>query len=119
MNSRFRACVPVLVILVLAPALRAVPQAGIDKSLFVALTDDAGNPVTNFTADDFLIREDGQDRTVVAVKQPASQPISVAVLIDTAQGARVTDAYGSPEEYVRDIRNSALSFAKELLSKSP
>ena len=67
---------------------------------------------------DILIREDGQDREVVAIK-PASQPISVAVLADTAQGSRVTDAYGTPEEYTRDIRVAVAAFARQLLSKSP
>ena len=102
----------------LVPGLTAAPQDAVDKSLFVAVLDENGRPVKQFTADDVLIREDGQDRTVVAVK-PASQPISVAVLIDTAQGARVKDAYGTPEEYVRDLRVSVSAFAKQLLLLAP
>jgi len=127
MSSRVRTLVPVLplviVIIVIAvlfatPTLRAIPQGGIDKSLFVAVLDENGRPVRQFTADDVLIREDGQDRTVVAVK-PASQPISVAFLIDTAQGTRVKDAYGTPEEYVRDMRVSADAFMKQILALAP
>jgi hypothetical protein len=119
MNSRFRALAPLLLTVVLAPALLARPQqGGVDKSLFVSVLDENGRPVRQFTADDILIREDGQDRQVVAVK-PASQPISVAFLIDTAQGKRVTDAYGTPEEYVRDMRVSADAFVKQLLTLSP
>ena len=59
-----------------------------------------------------------QDRAVVAVK-PASQPISVAVLVDTAQGTRVTDAYGTPEEYVRDIRVAIGGFAQAAARPAP
>jgi len=118
MTSRVRALFPLVLAVLLGPGVHAVPQGGVDKSLFVAVLDDNGRPVREFTADDVLIREDGQDRTVVAVK-PASQPISVAVLVDTAQGRRVTDAYGSPEEYVRDLRVAIGSFAKQLLLLSP
>ena len=118
MHSRLRVLAPVAIVLLLVPALRAVPQGGVDKSLFVAVLDGNGRPVPTFTADDVLIREDGQDRTVVAVK-PASRPISVAVLVDTAQGKRVTDAYGTPEEYVRDMRVAVDGFARQLLQLSP
>ena len=118
MSSRFRVFAPVLLVFLLAPALRAVPQGGVDKTLFVAVLDENGRPARNFTADDILIREDGQDRAVVAVK-PASQPISVAFLIDTAQGKRVQDAYGTPEEYVRDLRVSVSAFAEQMFQLHP
>ena len=113
-----RALLPVLLVLALVPALRGAPPAVLDKSLFLSVLDAQGRPVTDVRMGDILIREDNQDREVIAVK-PASQPISVAVLIDTAQGMRVTDAYGTPEEYVRDIRVAASGFAKQLLSRSP
>ena len=117
MRSRFRLLLPVVALVLLSPALFA-RQGGIDKSLFVAVLDENGRPVRNFTADDIMIREDGQDRAVVAVK-PATQPLSVAFLIDTAQGKRVTDAYGTSEEYVRDMRVSAEAFMKQVLSLTP
>jgi len=112
------AALPVLAVLVLAPALYARVPAVLEKSLFVSIVDPDGRPVPDVRMGDILIREDGQDREVVAVKA-ASQPISVAVLVDTAQGSRVTDAYGTPEEYVRDIRVAVSGFAKQLLSRSP
>ena len=77
MRSAFRLLLPLFAIVVLSPAL-AARQGGVDKSLFVAVLDENGRPVRNFTADDVLIREDGQDRTVAAVK-PASQPISCRI----------------------------------------
>jgi hypothetical protein len=118
MISRSRALMPVLLAILIAPSLVARPQGGVDKSLFLTALDEAGKPVKGLTADDILIREDNTDRTIVAVK-PASQPISVAVLVDTAQGTRVTDAYGTPEEYVRDMRVAIGAFAKQLLAQSP
>jgi hypothetical protein len=116
MRSRLRLPLPVLLVLLLGPVLVAL-QGGVNKSLFVAVLDENGRPVRQFTADDVLIREDGQDRTVVEVK-PASQPISVAFLVDTAQGTRVKDAYGTPEEYVHDLRVATSSFARQLLTLS-
>src|SRR3954447_7708462 len=118
MSFRVRSCAPLLLVLLLAPALRAVPQGGVDKSLFLTVLDENGRPVRQFTADDVMIREDGQDRAVVAVR-PASEPISVAILVDTAQGTRVQDAYGTTEDYVRDLRVSIGAFAKQLLQLSP
>lgn len=112
-----RVFLPILLVLLLVPAAVRT-QGGVDKSLFLGVLDEAGKPVKDIVADDILIREDGVDRQVVAVK-PASQPISVAVLVDTAQGSRVTDAYGTPEEYVRDIRKSVGTFGKTLLGQSP
>jgi len=117
MIARLRVLAPLLLAALAVPALMA-QQGGVNKSLFVAVLDETGHPVRQFTADDILIREDGQDRAVVEVK-PASQPLAVAVLIDTAQGTRVTDAYGTPDEYVRDLRVSATSFAEQLLTLSP
>src|SRR5215471_4527767 len=120
MSSRIRLLLPLVAIVLLAPALMAAraAQGGIDKSIFVSVLDENGRPVRQFTADDVAIREDGQDRAVVAVK-PATQPISVAFLIDTAQGKRVVDAYGTPEEYVRDMRVSTEAFIKQMLALAP
>ena len=93
-------------------------QGAIDKSLFVSVLDQSGKPVKDIQLGELLIREDNADREVIAVK-PASQPISVAVLVDTAQGRRQTDAYGTPDEYIRDIRTSIAAFARQLLNQSP
>jgi von Willebrand factor type A domain len=113
-----RVLLPVLLVVLLVPAAIVRTQGGVDKSLFMSVLDEKGKPVKDMVADDILIREDGVDRQVVAVK-PAATPISVAILVDTAQGTRVTDAYGTPEEYVRDLRVTVSSFAKQLLGQSP
>lgn len=113
-----RALLPVILALLGVTALTArVPQP-VEKSLFVAILDAEGRPVKGVGMGDLLIREDNQDREVTAVRM-ASQPLSVAVLVDTAQGTRVRDAYGTPEEYVRDLRVAVGSFAKQLLTLAP
>jgi hypothetical protein len=109
--------IPGLAALATIPML-ARSSDGIQKSLFVSVVDDSGNPVKDMAGDDFRIREDGTDRQIIAVKH-ASQPISVEVLVDTAQGNRVTDAYGTPEEYTRDIRVAVGGFGRKLLGQSP
>ena len=119
---RSQAARPLLTAAVAVALLAAGPslKAGdaLDKSLFLSVLDESGAPVKDLGLGDILIREDTTDREVIAVK-PASQPISVAVLVDTAQGTRVADAYGTVEQYTTDIRKSASTFAKTLLSKSP
>jgi hypothetical protein len=104
--------------LAVSAGVDGLAQKGLNRSLFVGVLDEAGKPLKTLTADEVMIREDGADRQVIAVK-PASQPISVAVLVDTAQGKRVTDAYGTPEEYVRDLRVAVMAFTRQLLNQSP
>src|SRR5215831_18607836 len=95
------------------PATKVRASAGANKSLFVGVTDESGKPVTDLTVNDILIREEGADRVVKEVK-PASQPISVVFLVDTAMDMRVKDAYGTPDSWIRDMRDSAAAFAREL-----
>jgi hypothetical protein len=123
---RRRTLLPALLAFGLVPVLYAaapaVPgsatAAVVEKSIFVSVVDANGRPVKDVKLGDILLREDGQDREVVAIK-PASQPLSVAVLVDTAQGSRVRDAYGTPEEYVRDLRVSVGAFVQQMFLLHP
>lgn len=109
---------PVVLVLALVPAVGArTPPTG-DRSLFVAALDESGKPVLDLTADDFRLREDGVDRVITSVK-PAAQPLQVALLADTTLGSRVSDHYGTVEDYTHDIRLALISFVKALTSKSP
>jgi len=111
MNAR-KCCggvvVAVSVTLLAAGGTRASGQ-GDNKSIFVSVLDEQGRPVTGMTAADFAVREDNADRTIVDVK-PASQPIYIAMLVDTTTGS---DAFTS------DIREGFSAFAKQVLTKSP
>ena len=117
--TRCRAALfPVLLAVAAIPALTAGAPAVLEKSVFISVVDDQGRPVKDVKLGDILLREDGQDREIVAIKM-ASQPLSVAVLVDTAEGARVRDAYGTPEAYVRDLRVSVGAFADQMFLLHP
>lgn len=99
----------VFLALVIVAAERPAPAQGTSKSIFVSVLDAGGNPVTGMTDADFLIREDNIDRKVVSVK-PATQPLHIAMLVDTTTGA---------EDFVPDIREGFTGFVKAVLAKNP
>jgi hypothetical protein len=95
--------------LLLTSGVSQVRTQGNNKTIFVSVLNGEGQPVTGMSAADFAIREDNADRRIVDVK-PASQPIYIAMLVDTS-----TAATG----FVQDIREGFSVFAKEVLGKSP
>jgi hypothetical protein len=63
-----------------------VAQA-IQRSLYVSVVNDAGVPVPDLGPTDFIVREDNATREVLSVG-PALEPMQIALLVDTSQGAR-------------------------------
>ena len=63
-----------------------VAQA-IQRSLYVSIVNDAGVPVPDLGPTDFIVREDNATREVLSVG-PALEPMQIALLVDTSQGAR-------------------------------
>jgi hypothetical protein len=59
----------------------------IRRALYVSALSDAGAPVPNLGPSDFVVREDNVAREVLKV-EPAVDPMQIAVLVDTSQGAR-------------------------------
>lgn len=57
------------------------------RSLYVSVVDDAGAPVPDLGPGDFVVREDNTAREVLSV-HPAEEPMQIALLVDTSQGAR-------------------------------
>ena len=57
------------------------------RALYVTALNDAGAPVADLGPADFVVREDNLAREVLKV-EPALEPMQVAVLVDTSQGAR-------------------------------
>jgi VWFA-related protein len=64
--------------------VRAQPN---QRSMYVSVVNDAGAPVPDLGPSDFVVREDNAAREVLAVR-PADEPMQIALLVDTSQGAR-------------------------------
>ena len=84
-----RACQALVVAAMMASIL--VVGSGADlvaqelqQSVFVSVIR-SGEPVTDLTADEFVIEEDGRRREVLRV-EPANVPMQVAILVDDSQG---------------------------------
>jgi VWFA-related protein len=83
-----RVLVGVLVVSMLACVWsRRVAAQAIQKSLYVSVVDDAGQPVADLGPRDFVVREDNAAREVLTVR-PADEPMQIALLVDTSQVAR-------------------------------
>ena len=86
------------------PARRQARSADV----YVSVLDDKGAPVTDLTAADFRIREDGVAREVLKVA-PATERLTVALLLDDSAASR---------DAVQMIREGATDFVKALDGKA-
>jgi VWFA-related protein len=77
-----------------------------ERLLFVSVVDQAGAPVAGLGAEEFIVREDGQPREVLRVT-PATQPITMAVLVDNSE------AIG---RYITDIREGLKAFLTRIVN---
>lgn len=114
--------IPVAVLAVGRPGVSARSQ-GTDKTVFVAVTDAAGKPLTDLKVNEFAVREDNVNREVVGVK-PATQPLYLYLLADTTRQAgnngmmgRATSSGGT--ELIRDIRGSLTDAIRALYKLQP
>ena len=80
-------------------AQRAARPIAREKSLYVSVVDQNGAPVPDLGPSDFLVKEDNVTREVLHV-EPATEPMQIAVLVDTSTAARNEITYlrqGLPE----------------------
>lgn len=109
MMTRPRSIAAVLVLagLCLASADRLSGQSSRgsrERSLYVSVVDANGAPVADLGPSDFIVKEDNATREVLRVT-PATEPMQVAVLVDTSQAARDSISY---------LRQALPPFAAEL-----
>ena len=101
-----------LLLLIFVVSVVAYPNAlgaqGEERSVYARVLDRAGAPVTNLVAADFTIREDGVEREVLRVT-PASDPVRIAVLIDTSQAIT---------PHVNNIRLALRAFIAEMSGRN-
>ncbi len=62
-------------------------SAGRERSLYVSVVDQNGAPIPDLGPSDFLVKEDNVTREVLRV-QPATDPMTIALLVDTSIAAR-------------------------------
>jgi len=83
---------------------RALDAQTIQRALYVTALNDAGAPVANLGPADFVVREDTMAREVLKV-EPATEPMQIAVMVDTSQAAR---------DDISHIRTALPAFVKTL-----
>jgi hypothetical protein len=82
-------------------AQRSQPR---ERSLYVTVVDKDGAPVPNLAPSDIVVKEDNLTREVLRVA-PATDPMQIAVLVDTSQAAR---------EHIQFMRQGLPPFVAEL-----
>jgi VWFA-related protein len=82
---------------------RGIPATK-ERAVYASVLNKEGVPVTTLGAADFVVREGGAEREVLDVA-PASEPMRIAVLVDTSQ---------SMAPYINDLRRALRSFFREM-----
>ena len=79
-------------------------QASREQDLYLSVLTPAGVPVPNLQPDDVIVRENGMRREVLRMRR-ATDPIDLAVLVDTSQAAT---------PMVQDIRKGLAGFVDRM-----
>src|SRR5262245_22793249 len=103
-----RVCLAVIVCLIAVSVLAA--QLKVDVALVnvvATVTDDKGRYVSDLTADDLIVAEDGQPQNIVHFTQSNDLPVSVGIVLDTSGSMerKIGTATSSVERFVRNIHN--------------
>ena len=98
--------IAVLILSLVLPANAAWAQAT-ERTIYASVVDKDDKPVTGLSASDFIVREDDVAREVLRVL-PASEPMHIAVLVDTSQAM---------EEHMLDLRTALRAFFKQMGGK--
>ena len=97
----------VLVILLLLVPAGPVWSQATERTIYASVVDRNDAPVSGLGVGDFIVREDDQAREVLRVL-PASEPMHIAVLVDTSQAV---------DEHILDVRTALRAFFKQMGGK--
>ena len=86
----------------------AAAQLKVDVQLVdvvATVTDDRGHYVSDLTADDFIVKEDGQTQAIAHVTQSTDLPVSVGLVLDSSgsMARRIDTATNAVERFIRTI----------------
>jgi VWFA-related protein len=104
-GTRIGFAVVVLLTVVLLRMPAPVAQA-VQRSMYVSALNAQGAPVPDLGPSDFIVREESLAREILKVG-PVETPLTVALMVDTSQASRPN---------IRDIREAAIAFIKEVTS---
>ncbi len=96
----------------LAMASAAGAQDARERTVYVSVADDEGQPVTDISVRDLIVREDGARREILRMSR-ATDPIDIAILVDDSQAAGphlvfIRNALTQFVEQMRDANNIAV-----------
>jgi VWFA-related protein len=94
-----------------ADAGRFVPQdaRSRERTMYVSVTAHDGEPVTDLSARDFVVREDGVAREVLAARE-STDPVTLALVVDNSTAAT---------SVVPDVRRGLKAFVERLGGRNP
>jgi len=85
-----------------------VSGQSVERSVYASVLNQAGAPVTDLTARDFIVRENDIEREVLRVS-PATEAFQIALLVDNSQAAG---------PHISDLRNGLLEFVKAMAGQN-
>lgn len=91
----------------LCAAVVSLHGQALQRGMYVSVVDNKGLPVENIGPADLVIREDNVAREILRV-QPATDPIQIAVMVDTSQSAAT---------FIRDYRQALPAFLDVVLGE--
>jgi VWFA-related protein len=112
MRRVLRASVVLVAAILLTIEARPLAVRPGEKAALVTVVAEAGTPIRDLKAGDFIVKEDGKKREVVSA-QLSDDPLSVVLVLDTSQSP-----LGAPRS-PQDLRNATAAFVKSIRAVNP